>query len=116
MAERIYNFSPGPAVLPVEVLQEARDNLLSLGKTGIGILEHSHRGKAYMALHEEAEDLCRELAGISEDYQVLFLQGGASLQFSMVPMNFLARDQTADYLVTGAWSQKAVAEARRCGN
>jgi phosphoserine aminotransferase len=116
MTERIYNFAAGPACLPVEVLQEARDNLLSLGKTGIGILEHSHRGKAYMALHEEAEDLCRELAGISEDYQVLFLQGGASLQFSMVPMNFLARDQTADYLVTGAWSQKAVAEARRCGN
>ena len=116
MTERIYNFAAGPACLPIEVLEEARDNLLSLGKTGIGILEHSHRSKAYMAVHEEAEALCRELAGISEDYQVLFLQGGASLQFSMVPMNLLARDQTADYLVTGAWSQKAVAEARRCGN
>jgi len=116
MTERIYNFAAGPACLPIEVLEEARDNLLSLGKTGIGILEHSHRSKAYMAVHEEAEALCRELAGISEDYQVLFLQGGASLQFSMVPMNLLARDQTADYLVTGAWSQKALAEARRCGN
>jgi len=116
MSQRIYNFAAGPACLPIEVLEEARDNLLSLGKTGIGILEHSHRGKAYMAVHEEAEALCRELAGISEDYQVLFLQGGASLQFSMVPMNFLARNHTADYLVTGAWSQRALAEARRCGN
>ena len=116
MTERIYNFSAGPAVMPVEVLQEARENLLSLGTSGIGILEHSHRGKAYMAVHEEAEALCRELAGISADYQVLFLQGGASLQFSMVPMNLLGAGATADYLVTGNWSQKAVAEARRCGD
>ena len=119
MTQRIYNFSAGPAVLPVEVLEEAQENLLSLGTTGIGILEHSHRGKAYMAIHEEAEELCRELAGISDDYHVLFLQGGASLQFSMVPMNLRGpesgRGATADYLVTGAWSQKAVAEARRCG-
>src|SRR5436190_10944474 len=118
MTQRIYNFSAGPAVLPVEVLEEARENLLSLGNTGIGILEHSHRGKAYMAVHEEAESLCRELAGIPDDYHVLFLQGGASLQFSMVPMNLLGTGSgaTADYLVTGVWSQKAVAEARRCGN
>jgi phosphoserine aminotransferase len=115
MTERIYSFSPGPAVLPVEVLEEARDNLLSLGRTGIGILEHSHRGKAYMSVHEETEALCRELAGIPGDYHVLFLQGGASLQFSMVPMNLLGPGATADYLVTGAWSQKAVAEACRCG-
>ncbi len=116
MTERIYNFSAGPAVLPVEVLEEARENLLSLGTTGIGIMEHSHRGKAYMALHEECEALCRELAGIPDDYHVLFLQGGASLQFSMVPMNLLESGSTADYLVTGAWSQKAVIEGRRCGN
>lgn len=115
MTHRIYNFSAGPAVLPVEVLEEARHNLLSLGNTGIGIMEHSHRGKAYMAVHEEAEALCRELAGIPSNYHVLFLQGGASLQFSMVPMNLLRADQTADYLVTGAWSQKAVIEAKRCG-
>jgi phosphoserine aminotransferase len=115
MTQRIHNFSAGPAVLPVEVLEEARENLLSLGKTGIGIMEHSHRGKAYLALHEEAEALCRELAGIPADYQVLFLQGGASLQFSMVPMNLLGAGATADYLITGAWSQKAAAEARRCG-
>jgi phosphoserine aminotransferase len=116
MTQRIYNFSAGPAVLPVEVLEEARENLLSLGTTGIGIMEHSHRGKAYMAVHEQAEALCRELAGISDDYYVLFLQGGASLQFSMVPMNLLRPGTTADYLVTGAWSQKAVVEARRCGS
>lgn len=115
MTHRIYNFSAGPAVLPVEVLEEARHNLLSLGNTGIGIMEHSHRGKAYMAVHEEAEALCRELAGIPSNYHVLFLQGGASLQFSMVPMNLLRADQTADYLVTGVWSQKAVIEAKRCG-
>jgi phosphoserine aminotransferase len=115
MTQRIYNFSAGPAVLPAQVLEEARENLLSLGTTGIGILEHSHRGKAYMALHEECEGLCRELAGIPDDYHVLFLQGGASLQFSMVPMNLLGPGATADYLVTGAWSQKAVVEAQRCG-
>lgn len=116
MAERIFNFSAGPAVLPVEVLEEARENLLSLGNTGIGILEHSHRGKAYSAVHEEAENLCRELAGIPSNYHVLFLQGGASLQFSMIPMNFLGKDQTADYLETGVWAQKAVTEAKRHGN
>jgi phosphoserine aminotransferase len=115
MTQRIFNFSAGPAVLPVEVLEETRENLLSLGNTGIGILEHSHRGKAYMAVHEEAESLIRELAGIPENYDVLFLQGGASLQFSMIPMNFLRKDETADYLVTGAWSQKAVAEAKLFG-
>ncbi len=116
MTERIYNFSAGPAVLPVEVLEEARENLLSLGDTGVGIMEHSHRGKAFLAVYEEAEALCRELAGIPENYRVLFLQGGASTQFFMVPMNFLPRDRTADYLVTGSWSKKAVAEAQRFGS
>lgn len=116
MTQRIFNFSAGPAVLPVEVLEEARENMLSLGSTGIGIMEHSHRGKAYMAVHEEAEALCRELAGIPANYHVLFLQGGASLQFGMVPMNFLSRDKTADFLVTGAWSQKALADAKLFGN
>jgi phosphoserine aminotransferase len=113
---RIFNFSAGPAVLPVPVLEEARDNLLSLGETGIGILEHSHRGKTFLKVYEEAVALCRELAGISDDYEVLFLQGGASTQFFMIPMNFLPADGTADYLVTGSWSKKAVAEARRFGN
>jgi phosphoserine aminotransferase len=115
MTKRIVNFSAGPAALPVSVLEEARDALLSLGNTGIGILEHSHRGKAFLAVYHETVALFREVGGIPDDYEVLFLQGGASTQFFMVPMNFLSREQTADYLVTGAWSEKAVAEAGRFG-
>jgi len=115
MTERVYNFSAGPAVLPVPVLEEARENLLSLGDTGVGIMEHSHRGKAFLAVYEEAVSLCRELAGISDDYDVLFLQGGASTQFFQVPMNFLTADRVADYLITGSWSKKAIAEAERFG-
>lgn len=116
MIQRIYNFSAGPAVLPVPVLEEAGDNLLSLGESGIGILEHSHRGAAFKAVLEETEALIRELAGIPDDYRVLFLGGGASTQFFMLPMNFLDADQTADYLLTGSWSKKAVAEAKRFGD
>lgn len=116
MTNRIWNFSAGPAVLPESVLEEARENLLSLGDTGVGICEHSHRGKPFVAVAEEAEALCREIASIPENYKVLFLQGGASLQFGMIPMNFLSADQTADYLVTGSWSKKAVKEAKLFGN
>ena len=116
MTSRRYNFSAGPAVLPLPVLEEARENLLSLGATGIGILEHSHRGRAFLDVYEQKESRCRELAGISDDYRVLFLQGGASSQFFMVPMNFLTAESTADYLLTGSWSKKAVAEAERFGN
>ncbi len=115
MTQRIWNFSAGPAVLPESVLEEARENLLSLGKTGIGILEHSHRGKAFLAVYEETEALVREVGGVPAGYKVLFLQGGASTQFFQIPMNFLSADQTADYLVTGAWSEKAEEEARRFG-
>ena len=115
MTKRIWNFSAGPAVLPEDVLSEAKENLLSLGSTGIGILEHSHRGKAFLAVYEEAEALCREVGSIPANYKVLFLQGGASLQFAMIPMNFLTPDTTADYLVTGAWSEKAIEEANRFG-
>ena len=115
MTQRIWNFSAGPAVLPESVLEEARENLLSLGKTGIGILEHSHRGKAFLAVYEETEALVREIGGVPASYKVLFLQGGASTQFFQIPMNFLTPDQTADYLVTGAWSEKAEEEARRFG-
>lgn len=115
MTNRIWNFSAGPAVLPEAVLEEARENLLSLGTSGIGILEHSHRGKAFMKVYEETEALCREVGQIPPNYKVLFLQGGASLQFAMLPMNLLATDQTADYLVTGSWSEKALEEASRFG-
>ena len=115
MTKRVFNFSAGPAVLPVPALEEARDNLLSLGETGIGIVEHSHRGPAFLAVYEETVALCRELAGIPDDYDILFMHGGASTQFFMVPMNFLSPEATADYLVTGAWSKKALAEAKRFG-
>lgn len=116
MTKRIYNFSAGPAVLPESVLEEARENLLSLGDTGIGIMEHSHRGKAFLSVYDEAVALCREIAQVPDNYHVLFLQGGASSQFFMLPMNFLSADKTADYLVTGSWSKKAVTEAKRFGN
>ncbi|HWL09522.1 MAG TPA: 3-phosphoserine/phosphohydroxythreonine transaminase [Planctomicrobium sp.] len=115
MTKRINNFSAGPAILPVEVLEEARENMLSLGDTGIGIMEHSHRGKAFIAVLEEVEANCRKLANISDDYSILFLQGGASSQFFMIPMNFLQPDQTADYLVTGVWAKKAIEQAQRYG-
>lgn len=116
MTKRIDNFSAGPATLPAAVLEEARENLLSLGDSGIGILEHSHRSKTFLSVYEKAVAYCRLVAGIPDDYDILFLQGGASLQFVMLPMNFLGSDQTADYLNTGAWSKKAIAEAKRFGN
>jgi phosphoserine aminotransferase len=115
MSDRIYNFSAGPAVLPEAVLKQAQHDLWNIGGTGIGILEHSHRGKLFEKVIAEAEQDCRELAGIPDNYRVLFLQGGASLQFAMVPMNLLPKGATADYLVTGVWSQKAVKEAKLVG-
>lgn len=112
---RVFNFSAGPAVLPEEVLLEARDNLLSLGNTGIGILEISHRSPAFEAILHEAEQNLRTLLQVPREYHVLFLSGGATTQFSMVPMNLLVADKTADYVLTGEWSKKALAEARRVG-
>ncbi|HET7111480.1 MAG TPA: 3-phosphoserine/phosphohydroxythreonine transaminase [Gemmatimonadales bacterium] len=115
MSERIFNFSAGPAVLPESVLKNAQRDIWNVRDSGIGIMEHSHRGKVFDAIINEAEANCRELAGISDDYHVLFLQGGASLQFAMVPMNFLPKGGTADYLVTGVWAEKAVKEAQMLG-
>jgi phosphoserine aminotransferase len=115
LSSRIYNFSAGPAVLPLEVLEEARENLIAMPGVGMSILEISHRSKPFDAIIEGAEADIRKLAGIPDGYHVLFLQGGASLQFSMVPMNILPQGGSADYVVTGAWSQKAVKEARRVG-
>ncbi len=112
---RIFNFSAGPAVLPLEVLEEARENLLSMPGVGMSILEISHRSKPFEDVIEGAEADIRMLAGIPDGYHVLFLQGGASLQFSMVPMNILPPGGSADYIVTGVWSQKAVKEAKRVG-
>jgi phosphoserine aminotransferase len=110
---RIFNFSAGPAVLPLEVLEEAQRDLLALPGVGMSILEISHRSKTFDEIIEGCEADLRKLAGIPENYHVLFLQGGASLQFSMVPMNLLPAGGSADYIVTGAWSQKAVKEAKR---
>ena len=113
---RIFNFSAGPAVLPEEVLAQAKEAVWELDDTGIGVMEHSHRGKAFTRVIEEAEADCRTLAGIGDDHRVLFLQGGASTQFFMLPANYLAEDRTADYLDTGSWSAKAIKEARLYGN
>ena len=115
MPDRIHNFSAGPAVLPESVLRKAQEAVWNAGGSGIGIMEHSHRGKLFERVISDAEEACRSLGGIPDNYRVLFLQGGASLQFAMVPMNFLSADRTADYLVTGVWSQKAVKEAKSLG-
>ena len=115
MSDRIHNFSAGPAVLPEPVLRKAQEAIWNVAGSGIGIMEHSHRGKVFDKILAEAEASCRALASIPDDYAVLFLQGGASLQFSMVPMNFLPADRTGDYLNTGVWSQKAIKEAKILG-
>ena len=112
---RIINFSAGPAILPLEVLEQAQRDLLALPGVGMSILEISHRSKPFEDILAGCEADLRTLAGIPDGYHVLFLQGGASLQFSMVPMNLLASGASADYIVTGSWSQKAVKEAKRVG-
>jgi phosphoserine aminotransferase len=113
--QRIFNFAAGPAVLPLPVLEEAQRDLLALPGIGMSVLEVSHRSKVFEGILHDCEADIRKLASIPDSYRVLFLQGGASLQFSMVPMNLLGPGATADYLVTGAWSQKAVKEAKRVG-
>ncbi len=115
MTERIYNFSAGPAVLPLEVLEHAQRDLVSLPGVGMSILEISHRSKTFDDIILAAEADMRELAGIADNYRILFLQGGASLQFSMVPMNILPSGGKADYIITGSWSKKAAKEAKRIG-
>jgi phosphoserine aminotransferase len=112
---RIFNFAAGPAVLPLPVLEEAQRDLVSMPGVGMSILEMSHRGKFFEGVLQQTEADIRKLAGVPDDYRVLFLPGGASLQFSMVPLNFLPRDGSADYVVTGAWSEKAVKEAKNVG-
>jgi phosphoserine aminotransferase len=112
---RVFNFSAGPAVLPLPVLEEAQRDLVSMPGVGMSILEMSHRGKFFEGVLAQTEADIRKLANIPDDYKILFLPGGASLQFSMVPLNFLPRDGSADYIVTGAWSQKAVKEAKKVG-
>jgi phosphoserine aminotransferase len=112
---RVYNFNAGPAALPLAALERARDELIDFQGSGMSIIEHSHRGKEYEAVHDEAEALVRELLSVSDQYHVLFLQGGASQQFAMVPMNLLPQGKSADYILTGGWSEKALDEAKIIG-
>ena len=112
----IYNFYAGPAVIYEEVLREAREEFMDFAGTGMSVLTVSHRSKAFDAVMVEAEANMKELMGLGDEYRVLFLQGGASTQFSMIPMNFLLEGRTADYILTGSWSEKALKEAKKIGN
>ena len=112
--KRVYNFSAGPAVLPEEVLKEAAEEMLDYRGCGMSVMEMSHRSKMYQQIIDEAEADFRELVGVPDNYKVLFMQGGASLQFAMVPMNFM-KNRVADYIVTGQWAKKAAAEAKLYG-
>jgi len=113
---RAYNFSAGPAILPEEVLKQAQAELVDYQGTGMSIMEMSHRGKEYSAVHDECIANIKELLNIPEGYSVLFLTGGASTQFAMIPMNLLGAGQTADYTNSGAWASKAIKEAKMLGN
>jgi phosphoserine aminotransferase len=115
MSDRIFNFSAGPAILPMPVLERARDEMLSFGGSGMSIMEMSHRSKRFGEVLHRAENGLRSLLSIPSNYKILFLQGGAALQFSMVPMNLLLANQSADYVITGSWGLKAFREAGRYG-
>lgn len=116
MPARVFNFSAGPATLPQEVLQQAAKDIVNYNNSGIGLIEMSHRSKDFIAVTNEAEALLRELMAIPDNYKVLFLQGGASTQFAMVPMNLLLPGKKATYLNTGTWSKNAIKEAKLIGN
>src|SRR5947207_2845948 len=113
---RVHNFAPGPAVMPLPVLEEIQRDLLALPGVGMSILEISHRSKTFESILERAEADVRTLGNIPANYRVLFLQGGASLQFSMVPMNLQPQGATADYIDTGSWAEKAIKEAKKVGS
>jgi phosphoserine aminotransferase len=115
MSERVFNFGAGPAVLPEPVLAEVQRDLMALPGVGISVLEISHRSKTFDVIIEETEARLRRVLSVPDDVHVLFLQGGGQLQFSMVPINFLERDRSADYVLTGSWGTKAIAEAKREG-
>lgn len=110
---RAYNFSAGPAVLPEEVLRQAQEEMVDWHGSGMSVMEMSHRGKEFVSIAEQAEADLRELMAVPDNYKVLFLQGGASTQFAMIPLNLLQGKSGADYINTGAWSKKAIAEAKR---
>ncbi|ABC82392.1 3-phosphoserine/phosphohydroxythreonine transaminase [Anaeromyxobacter dehalogenans] len=109
---RVKNFNAGPAALPLPALERARDEFLDFAGSGMSVMEHSHRGKEYEAVHDEALALLRELLGVPDTYDVLFVQGGASQLFAQIPMNLVEKGRGADYLVTGAWGEKAFSEAK----
>ena len=113
---RIYNFSAGPAALPLPVLEQARDEFVDYKGTGMSLVEASHRGKAYDQVHTEAMGLFKELLGLPDNYKVLFLGGGATLQFSMIPLNLLPEGGSCDFTLTGTWAKKALADAKLVGN
>lgn len=115
MGKRAYNFNAGPAALPVEVLEQAREELLDYRGIGMSVMEISHRSTEYEALNQETQQLFAELLGLPSNYQVLFLQGGASTQFAMIPMNFLKPGKVGSYAVSGAWAEKALKEAKCFG-
>ncbi|RTQ96060.1 3-phosphoserine/phosphohydroxythreonine transaminase [Lysinibacillus telephonicus] len=112
---RAYNFNAGPSALPLEVLEKAQKELVNFNDTGMSIMELSHRSKDYEAVHNNAISRLKSLFAIPDNYEIVFLQGGASLQFTMVPMNFLTADKTASYVLTGSWSEKALKEAKLFG-
>jgi len=112
---RIFNFSAGPAVLPEEVLKQAQQEMLDWNSSGMSVMEMSHRGKEFISIAQKAEADVRELLNVPANYKVLFLQGGATLQFSMVPLNLLGDKKSADYINTGQWSKKAIGEAKKLG-
>lgn len=116
MTKRIYNFSAGPAIMPEPVLEQAQRELLSLDGCGMSVMEISHRSKRFEAILDSAERGIRELLSVPDNYRILFLQGGATMQFSMVPINFLSEGRSADYVITGAWGKKALIEAKKAGN
>lgn len=115
MTKRVFNFNPGPAVLPLDVLEQAQAEMLDFQGTGMSVMEISHRSKEFEAVIQTAEADLRELLAIPANYKVMFLQGGAHLQFTMIPMNLRAAGQSADYIVTGTWSKTAVKEAQKLG-
>jgi phosphoserine aminotransferase len=113
--KRTYNFNAGPSALPLSALKRAQEELLNFQNTGMSVMELSHRSKEYDAVHTRAKELLRKLMDIPETHDILFLQGGASLQFSMVPMNLLSEGKVANYVLTGSWSEKALKEAKKLG-
>ena len=115
MASRVVNFNPGPAALPLAALERAQREFLDFEGTGMSIMEHSHRGKDYERVHQEAIALLSALLGLPDDYQVLLLQGGASMQFALLPLNFLPPGKSADFVLTGIWARKAYLEAKLVG-